>query len=1084
MAEPEAAGQLVVVGASAGGIEALSTLVSTLPTPFPGPLVIAQHLDPHRHSHLAEILGRRTSIPVRTVSSQEPLRSGVIYVVPPNRHVEINDHAISLVTEEGNERPKPSVDMLLSSASTAFGENLIAVILTGSGSDGSAGARQVKKAGGTVVIQDPQTATFPSMPASLPQSSVDIVAELDRIGPLLHDLLTGKPVLPRPDQDRDLQLLLAEVQDQNGIDFKRYKPATIQRRLHRRLLATGVPSLKEYRRYLQEHPEEHQRLISSFLIKVTEFMRNPELFDLLARQLIPELAARARKEGRELRLWSAGCATGEEAYSLAIQVCETLGGKLDEVGVRIFATDLDAAAIAFARQGIYPASAVEDLSPATLEKYFNEAQGSYQVKKRVRSLTVFGEHDLGQRAPFPRIDLVMSRNVLIYFTPELQRHTLQLFAFSLQEGGYLVLGKAETTSPAGSLFAPYHPGLKVFRRVGQPVVIPSRHLSAPPFRVRSPRSAQPNTESPAAAPDLPRPRGAGEQLLQNLPLGVVLVNQRYEILDINAAARRLLFIHLPALGEDFGHLTHVLPPKKLRAAIAAAFRGGTGPVLEQLTVEPPLSEKPRQLQLSFQHQKLPLGIQPGGTAETEAVLILIQDVTELAAALEGRQGAEAELGRLAEANPELMRANEKLALSNEELRSANQEYLLTWEEKRSTTEEVETLKEEFQAANEELETLNEELQATIEELNTTNADLEARSQELKEVAGSAEAERSRLSTILASIGDGVMIVDGAGHIRETNQSFNAMFPQGNFLPYDQYDQPFAPHELPQARAAQGETFRLEFTLPGRHGEVRRYFEASGQPLKGSGGQELQGGVVVIRDITERSIQQLQDRFLAMAGHELRTPLVPLQGYLDLLVRLLPEKGGDERLREYAGIAQSQVKRLTGLINDLVDTARIRSGKFTLKMDKLDLALLVDRCRQLAKAMVHGQTIQTAVEEPPVLVRGDVVRLEQVLMNLMINAIKYAPGADRIDLELRREQGQAVLRVRDYGKGIPTEELPKLFSSFYQVSKSERPSQGGGLGLGLYIAKEIVTAHGGRITVSSVPGEGSTFSVVLPLLPPP
>ena len=343
---------LVVVGSSAGGIEALSTLVASLPAGFPAPIILAQHLDPRYPSHLHEILARHSALAVRLVELKPAkLESGVVYVVPADHHVQVTDHTVQLVRQDGK-GPKPSVDLLLSSAAEVFAERLIAVILTGSGSDGASGAHAVKAAGGTVVIENPATASFPSMPSSLAPTTVDIVADLDQVGPLLVDLLKDVTPDEASDANRSLQALLDDVREHDGIDFSHYKRPTIERRLQRRFYATGQTSIPDYLRYLHRHPEEYHRLVSTFLIKVTEFFRDDDLFTALRQQVLPDLIAQSREHGNELRMWSAGCATGEEAYSLAILVAEALGDDLERFNVQIFATDLDDEAVAFARRGI------------------------------------------------------------------------------------------------------------------------------------------------------------------------------------------------------------------------------------------------------------------------------------------------------------------------------------------------------------------------------------------------------------------------------------------------------------------------------------------------------------------------------------------------------------------------------------------------------------------------------------------------------------------------------------------------------------------------------------------------------------
>jgi two-component system, chemotaxis family, CheB/CheR fusion protein len=1128
--------QLVVIGCSAGGLAALSTLVSTLHTPFPAPIVIAQHLDPERPSLLTEILSLRSSLPVRPLSGSTMLENGTIYVVPPGHNVGILDHHIRLLADD-DMRHRTSIDELFRAAADAYGENTIAVVLTGTGVDGAAGADHVKRCGGTVIVENPQTASFPGMPDAPASSSVDVVSDLERIGGILYELLTGVYVDPPPDEEKRLQTLLELVRDRNGIDFRKYKQATILRRLRSRIASTDTGNLERYMGYLDEHPEEFARLTNSFLIKVTEFMRDPELFTYLAETVLPELVAHARQQNKALRLWSAGCATGEEAYSLAILVGEILGDELDDFNVRIFATDIDADAIAFARRGVYASSALDDLPREIVERYFVPTDGRYQIKKRLRNLTVFGEHDLGARAPFPNIDLVMCRNVLIYFTGELQNRALQLFAFSLREDGYLVLGKAETTNPLGHFFAPHDLQRKVFVRRGERALVPPPVLPAPlPKRVLRTRPTP--LPLPLRVPaQASRTRLPIDALLSSLPFGAVLVDSRYDILEINLAARRLLGIHGPAIGEDFVHLAQAIPHRKLLAVVDAAIRGETPDPIESALESVPAGET-CYLQVSCHPQRAETEL-----SKVDCALILVHDVTlavkmrleterqlareataraelarvvagaeaheaaleaenerlrrlsdERAAALEGaeveRQQDRIVAGQLSEANRELLRANELLTEAHEQLRAENEELLLSREEAQAATEEVETLNEEFQATNEELETVNEELQSTNEELNTTNADLEARSREIQELATAAEGERARLAAILRSMADGLLVVDGAGRPVLTNDAYHEMFGEGRAPLFDVKGQPLPFEETPEQRAARGEKFHMEFSLSSTRG-ARRYLEATANPIASSSAPGIEGGVVVVRDISERSVRKLQERFTAMASHELRTPLVPLHGYLDMLLHLLPEHGNgqghssDERARRFAKLARSQAERLERLVDDLVSATRIQTGKFQLKLEPVELGPLVERAAESAQLMSKKVTIH--VDMPPAIsastrVNGDAARLEQVMMNLLGNAIHHADGTSRIDVRLRRAaENEVELEVEDYGRGIPADDLPHLFSSFYQVEHPNSTPRGG-MGLGLFICKEIVAAHAGQMSVRSAEGKGTAFTVRLPLMP--
>ncbi len=456
--------QLVVVGSSAGGIEALSILLGALPSDFPAPVVIAQHLDPVRPSHLSEILGRSSNLPVKTILDAEHLQPGTVFVVPADHSVNLDDGLLRLVDEPSTHRPRPSINLLFSSAAKVFGEGLIAVILTGTGSDGAAGAQQVRQAGGTVVVQNPSTALFPGMPLSLAPTAIDMVADIEQIGSLLHDLVTGSLAVTHRRETNALKELMDYIHERSGLDFTQYRMPTILRRLKRRMVAVGVSSVAEYQKHVRRDAAEYQRLISSLLIKVTEFFRDQPLFDALQRDVLPPLIDYARHHTNELRVWSAGCATGEEAYSLAMLIADQLGDDLELLKVSIFATDADADAIAFARRGIYSSASVRPVPERMVTNYFVKHDGEYSVAKRVRSMIIFGEHDLGRRAPFPRIDLILCRNVLIYFTADLQKRVIRLFAYSLRDGGYLVLGKAETVSPQSTSFVPVDAVMKIYRR--------------------------------------------------------------------------------------------------------------------------------------------------------------------------------------------------------------------------------------------------------------------------------------------------------------------------------------------------------------------------------------------------------------------------------------------------------------------------------------------------------------------------------------------------------------------------------------------------------------------------------------------
>jgi two-component system CheB/CheR fusion protein len=776
---------LVVVGSSAGGVGALSTLVSTIHKNFPAPIVLAQHLDPQRPSNLGSILERRSNLPVVVVDerSPTPLERGKIYVVPANRHVKIKDGHVHLEGDH-EDRPKPSVDKLLSSAAESYGEHLIAVILTGSGSDGAAGAVDVKNAGGLVIIQNPQTAPYPSMPLSLPPTAVDHVVEMEQIGPLLFDLLKGAALPATEKADDPLRDLLMQVGAQTNIDFRNYKSSTILRRIGRRMAVTHNANIREYADFLRTHPDEVQELVKAFLIKVTGFFRDPEAFDFIKMTIVPELVERGRSNGRILRIWSAGCATGEEAYSLALLFADHLNGEFQEWSIKVFATDLAADSIAFARRGLYPENVLNDLPGDYRARFFERVDHGYRISKTLRQIVIFGQQDISRGMPFPRIDLVSCRNVLIYLKPELQQTVLDLFAYSLhQSRGYLFLGKAETARPSKGMFELVDKKWKIYRRQSGLTHFPLHEsaLADQPAvtgrdqRRRSiiaPALAVPHelTESEVEITQL---RRSYETMLRYTNVAVVIIDRLYRIVTINAAARRVFGIRDIAYDHDFLHTVRGLPYQEVRRAIDTSFREHSTIAVQDLELDQSVEGTGRYINLTIMSMHVEQGA-------PELAVITALDITEqvqikkrLEAVL--REHTEV-VGELSSANKRFGAMNKELQDANEELQAANEELMLTQEELQATNEEFEATNEELHATNEELETNNEELQATNEELQTTNDELTARTLELQGLMKYSRLEQLQLSQLLERFPYYIMIVNADDlTVERVNLAYKQLF---------------------------------------------------------------------------------------------------------------------------------------------------------------------------------------------------------------------------------------------------------------------------------------------------------------------
>jgi len=748
---------LVVIGSSAGGIEALSILVSTLPSDFPAPIVLAQHLDPTRPSNLASILQQRTTLTVEIVMSSNHLEVGKIYVVPSNRHVVISEGHVAVEGDHVN-RPRPSVDLLLSTAAAVYGEHLIAVILTGSGSDGAVGAVEVKQAGGTVIVQNPQTARYPSMPLALPPTAVDFEADIENIGALLSDILSGANTAPVEEKtDTLLHDILDQISRQANIDFRPYKTSTLLRRINRRMMVTRVKSMRDYVHYLEAHPAEIGELINAFLINVTRFFRDADAFTYLRTEVLPSLIAQARDTTRILRFWSAGCATGEEAYSLAMLITDALGAELPQWNIKIFATDLDEAAIAYARRGVYADNLLKSVPNEYRDRYFERVDQGFRIAKTLRQMVIFGQQDLSRSAPFPRINMVLCRNVLIYFTLDLQDYVLNQFAFSLNPGGYLLLGKAETVRPAQIYYEPLNKLWKVYRCVGS-ALPPRRHegmatLSVSRAENRVSRRIDRTTvglvsstpdEVMLSVSELASLRRFNELLLRALPVGVAVIDRAYRLMSANATIRRILGLHDMSEEQDFLHAAHGISYDQVRLAIDTAFRERKNVSLLELELSPLAGGNGRFIALTV----TPIQVDPDAL---EMAAISVYDVTEqvhMRQQLETVQGEQTQLMiELNATNKQLNDTNKELLDANEELQVSNEELVLTHEE--------------LQATIEEFETTNEELQATNEELQTTNDEIRARTAELTEMTDTLETEQARLSEIVDLAPFYIMVLRGA-----------------------------------------------------------------------------------------------------------------------------------------------------------------------------------------------------------------------------------------------------------------------------------------------------------------------------------
>lgn len=712
---PPMAPCVVGIGASAGGLEALRVLVRLLPPGLGACFAVAQHLSPTHRSMLVELLARETSFRVVEIADGLVPEADCVYVTPATCHVRFVGGAFRLEPASQAGIPKPSVDEFFGSLAAAFEERAIGVILSGTGSDGARGVRAIHAAGGCTLAQDPVEAKYDGMPrAAIESGCIDFVAGVAALGPQLARLLALGPEEVRSEVDNTqsvpvIDRIVQAVKRRAGFDLSLYKPRSLERRIRRRVVATESHSMEAYADLLQSSPQEVERVVREMFISVTQFFRDSEAFAALNVELGQLLAQ--KPEGEELRVWVPGCATGEEAYSLAMLIAEHFERLQRWPQVRLFATDLDTAALTKARRGIFSAAASTEVPAKLAAKYLTVDGDVCHIVKRLRELVIFSEHNILHDPAFLRLDLVSCRNLLIYLQPAVQHQVLSTFAHALKPGGLLFLGKAEALYANSDLFSVLDGAGHLYRSLGNASWMRATKLRQP---LSLPRETAPRIAGKAF--------DVGSWLAQAHAAGVlapfVLVDDAGTVLhvfgDVSAFLRlgaglaTLDVLQLaiePIRLELRSTLLHAQRQRNQRVSAEASLGDGQGRVqLTAMRREEP-GAPPMTLVMFESRKALPVG-DPTGDG-------LTQHATQRAA-LEDQLTATRE--HLSTVISELESTNEELQSLNEEMQSAN-------EELQSANEELETSNEELQSTNEELITVNEELESRTAELSLLNSDL-------------------------------------------------------------------------------------------------------------------------------------------------------------------------------------------------------------------------------------------------------------------------------------------------------------------------------------------------------------------------
>jgi two-component system CheB/CheR fusion protein len=1047
--KPEAIPLLVVgIGASAGGVEALKEFFAAMPPESRMAFVVVQHLEPTHDSQMAEILARCTSMKVVQAESGMLVEPDRVYTNPAGRYLEISGGRLTLTPRAADERVRMPIDFFLSSLAEDQGETAACIILSGSsGADGTQGVRAVRGAGGFCLAQSPETAIFPAMPQSAIETGL-----VDRVLPVaqLPAALLGyskhrlHPVAGAAADEittEQLDQVLKLLRTRTNSEYRHYRKPTIVRRIHRRMAIKQSATMPAYLQLIEHDQAELSLLSRDILIGVSSFFRDPDAFETLRSSVIEPLVARAGPDST-LRAWVAGCATGEEAYSVAMLMLDAVAAAGATCRVQVFASDVDDRSLQFARAGVYHESIEEAVPAERLGRFFSRRGDKYCVEKRLRESVVFSRHDLIADPPFSKLDLICCRNVLIYIEPAVQRRIISLFGFALNPGGFLFLGKSEGAGEVDDLFEPISKPNRIYR------LIRSGRRAISSFPLYTAGRMVGVTERRQAAPTSVGALGQANQevLLRHFAAAVALVDERGQVLHLMGQTERFLSLPKGTASLNILDMTTGTLSVKLRRAIEKVLA-------DEQEVRIPSVPVPRD---GAPEANLTVMLVPGTPHGEKLLAVIFEEVRHAPAPSAPPAGPTAE-------DPLVSQLEQEVKSLRGELREDADEFEAAADELKAANEEVMSMNEELQSTNEELEASKEELQSLNEELTTVNSQLSDRLSDLT-------ANNNDLANLLGATEIATVFLDSQLRIKRFTPRATDLL---NLIPADigrpigHITQNFDGKEL----AADSQ--KLLRTLAVIEREVQshdgRWHTMRVLPYR-TLDDRIEGVVITFTDVTrlkhaeserrelERRVQHSQklESLGVLAGgiaHDFNNILTALLGYTDLALIQLADTSRARALLEESRKCALRASELTGQM-------LAYSGKGTFTLRPVDLNSVIHDMSALLNASISKN-----------------VTIEYLLGAICVTTASVPAGSGRAatppDADLLPDSDYVLLEVRDTGCGMDEATKAKIFDPFFSTKFTGR-------GLGLSVVAGIIKSHRGSISVESTPGQGTTFRVLLPV----
>jgi two-component system CheB/CheR fusion protein len=1056
----------VGIGASAGGLAALKIFFEHVPHDSGLAFVVVVHLSPDYESHLAELLQPHVPFPVEQVSQTTLLERNHVYIIPPNANLNAIDTHLRLTKLEERRQERAPIDHFFRTLANAHDGRAIAVVLTGTGSDGTLGVKDIKANGGVVIVQDPTEAEYDGMPQSaIATGLVDFVLPVAEIPGSILRFDRVQPRLPLPSDEHDvsqderilLPKIFAQLRVRTDRDFSRYKRSTVLRRIARRMQLNYIEDLAHYVERLRERPEEVRALADDLLITVTHFFRDPEVFERLSKVEMARLFAK-RGPPDSVRAWSVGCATGEEAYSLAILLVEEAAKQEAPPHIQVFASDLHSQSLERAREGFYPGDITTDVSAERLRRFFQQENGGYRIRKEIRDLVVFARHNLLADPPFSRLDLISCRNLLIYLEREVQQDVIELFHYALNPDGTLLLGSAESVD-ASDLFRAEDKRLCFFRKRN----VQPRESRLPVFPLTRTRFGDNGGVRGAQSPSPIVYGNLHQRMVEKYAPPSILIGGDNTILHLSEHAGRYL---VPPGGEPTQSAVKMVR-EELRIELQAALHHAR----EKKEI---FDSKPIPVQFNGHPSPVVLHVRPSRESDEDGFVLVIFEECEPHVQGEAIPADPKETeslqvrhleGELIAARQRLQAIIEEYETNKEEMKASNEEMQSTNEELRSTMEELETSKEELQSINEELQTVNQQNRHKVEELAQLSSDL----QNLfvaTDIATLFLDREMRILRFTPKLGD----------------LFNIRTTDRGRLISDLTHRLGHSGVIEDAQSVLTHLVPIERELQDNAG---RWYLTRMHPYR-SNNDRIEGVVVTFIDITDRKEAEAElarvSRTLMVGelatsiAHEVNQPLAGVVTNAEAGLRWLDGKVANiDEVKNSLALIVRDGNRASAVIRRVRDFVKSERNGST----PLDLREIIRETVAFVQFDLEKNQIALTLAFPDhvPMVHGDRVQLEQVILNLIVNACEAMASVKdrqrdlRISIEESADQTVAV-SIRDSGVGIDPQHIDKVYDAFFTTKPS-------GIGMGLSISRSIVEAHGGRISLIPNAGPGITAQLSLP-----